>query len=344
MPGKAGQGWLGRLLRVLLPLGISAVAIWLVLRSIDLSALLAAFQSIRLSTLIWSCLIFIVGLLLRVWSWHLILRKQFPFKRVFFVMNAGYLLNNVFPFRLGEVGRVILLGSHEEGKPGILEVLSSIMVERIFDIFLASAFFLSMLPLVLVEGQARWLALILLGLAVLALGALIAMTHFREKIVGWLKGFQGRRAWVANWVAPKLDAILKGFSVLNDPKLFLASFGLLFFSWVLSMAQHTLLRLELMPQGELWWVVFVLAAGAFGGALPSAPAGLGVFEAAIVGAFLLLGVDGSSALAYALIIHAIQFSFSSLFGMIGLIKEGQSVGELYRKAIQRKQATKEVVP
>jgi len=107
------------------------------------------------------------------------------------------------------------------------------------------------------------------------------------------------------------------------------------------MLQQYPLQLSLIPEGEWWWVVFVLAAGAFGGALPSAPAAMGVFEAAIVGAFLLLGVEQSRALAYALIVHAIQFSFSSIFGLIGLITEGQSIGNLYRKARQQKGAVKE---
>jgi len=162
MRSSALQDWSGKILRVLLPLVISGLAIWFVFREIDLQTLAAAFQSINAGVWIWCCLAFLIGLLLRVWSWHLILGRQFPFKRVFFVMNAGYLLNNVLPFRLGEIGRAVLLGSSQVGKPGVLEVLSSIVVERIYDIFLASVFFLSCLPWVVVSQSARTWALVML--------------------------------------------------------------------------------------------------------------------------------------------------------------------------------------
>ena len=342
MAKQVARPRLNAVLRWLLPLGISALAVALLLRSIDLDTLMLAFRSITVGTLLIAVALFIIGLLFRVWAWHLMLGEQFPFARVFYVMNAGYLLNNVFPFRLGEFGRAILLGSHEPGKPGILAVLSSIVVERIFDVFLAAVFFLSTLPLVLVEGNASWIAFTMLGLAVFAFLMLIVITRKREIVIGWLGSRQGKLGKPLAWLAPKVDGLLKGFSVLNNPRLFVLSFLFLLISWVLSMVQHTFLRLELMPGSEWWWVIFVLSTGAFAGALPSAPAGLGVFEAANVGAFILLGVDQSTALAYALIVHAIQFTFLSLFGLVGLIKEGQSIGDLYRKARLTKRAKQEI--
>ncbi len=48
-------------------------------------------------------------------------------------MSAGYLLNNIFPFRLGEIGRAILLDDPERSPA--LEVFSSILMERVFDVF-----------------------------------------------------------------------------------------------------------------------------------------------------------------------------------------------------------------
>ncbi|MFZ3070462.1 MAG: lysylphosphatidylglycerol synthase domain-containing protein, partial [Anaerolineaceae bacterium] len=77
-------------------------------------------------------------------------------------------------------------------------------------------------------------------------------------------------------------------------------------------------------------------AGAFASALPSAPAGLGVFEAATVSAYTLLGTDQSTALVIALILHAIQFVAQCLLGMIGLYLLGENLGNLFRKASLQK--------
>lgn len=330
---------LGKFLKVFLPVGISALAVWLVLRNVDFATLAAAFRSITISTLIFCCLTYLVGMFLRAGAWHLILGRQFNFRRVFLVLNAGYLLNNVLPFRLGEVGRALLLGSDDPSRPGKLEVLSSIVVERIYDLFLASVFFLSTLPFVIVAPTARLLAIAVLALVLLAFAFVVWASRRRLSIIAWL---QKRPQKAFAWLLPKLDELLKGFSVLNRPRLFLASFGLMLLSWVLSMIQQTSLRLTLMPDSAWWWVIFILASGAFGGALPSAPASLGVFEAAVVGAFALLGVPQAPALAFALIVHMIHLLFSSIFGMLGLITSGQSITSLYQKARQQRTAQVDV--
>ncbi len=78
-------------------------------------------------------LVYFVSLFARVFAWYILLQKRVSFKDAFFAMNAGYLLNNVFPFRLGEIGRALLL-DRPEG-PKAFEVLSSVVMERVFDVF-----------------------------------------------------------------------------------------------------------------------------------------------------------------------------------------------------------------
>ncbi len=340
MTSKEVNPLIDRGVRIFIPLLISGLAVWLVLRNIDFESLTLAFKSISLGLLFWCVVTFLIGLLLRVWSWHLILKRQFPFRRVFFVMNAGYLLNNVLPFRMGELGRAFLLGTGQNGSPGKLEVLSSVFVERIYDIFLACVFFLSCLPWVVNGGSAAVLAFIMLVLVLLAFLLVVIASKRQVSILDWMDRRKDNK-WLI-WIKPKLISLLNGFSVLTNGRLFLASFSIMAFSWVLSMVQQTPLRMTLMPNGEWWCVIFVVASGAFGGALPSAPASLGVYEAAVVGAFSLLNVDQSKALAYALIVHAIQFSFSSIFGLIGLLLEGKSITEIYRNVKRAK--VQETIP
>lgn len=334
--------WFGQVVKIIIPIMISGLAIWLIVKDIDLLKFGQAVKSISLLTIFFASVTYLIGLMLRVFSWHIILKKQFPLKRVFYVMNAGYLLNNVFPFRLGEIGRAILLGSNHSDKPKVLEVLSSIILERIYDIFLASIFFLSLLPLVVSTPSLRTLAVIMLVLVVGGFIFIFILTRKRATIVEKLTTFQGKGKRLIGWLTPKIDLFLQGFSVLSSFRLVILSFLLMLLSWILSMIQQGVLQSQLMPGGEWWWVIFVLAAGAFGGALPSAPANLGVYEAAVVGAFVLVGVDENAALAFALIVHAIQFVFSTIFGLIGLLTEGQSIGKLVKKARWQKQIVNKV--
>jgi uncharacterized membrane protein YbhN (UPF0104 family) len=64
-------------------------------------------------------------------------------------------------------------------------------------------------------------------------------------------------------------------------------------------------------------------------------ASLGTFEGAATGAMVLAGAKPEVGLAYALIIHVIHLIFSSIFGLIGLSQEGESLSRLiadFRKA------------
>ncbi|MFN2303298.1 MAG: lysylphosphatidylglycerol synthase domain-containing protein, partial [Anaerolineales bacterium] len=80
---------------------------------------------------------------------------------------------------------------------------------------------------------------------------------------------------------------------------------------------------------------FVLSAGAFGAALPSAPSGIGVFEGVMVAAFTLLGVDAELALTHAIIIHMLAFVYANILGLIGLRLRGEALIKLYHRVINR---------
>jgi uncharacterized protein (TIRG00374 family) len=269
----------------------------------------------------------------RVFCWHLLLRRKVPFWETFFTMSAGYLLNNIFPFRLGEIGRAILLDDPERSPA--LEVFSSILVERVFDVFLAAVFILSMLPRVIGNTFDQRIILIALVVAVVGLLALFFAARFREKITAWLERWGERSKFIQQWVIPKAVQLLEGLSVLNKPGLFLLAFGSLAISWFLSFGENYVVFNSLHPQPPFWWMIFVLSAGAFGGALPSVPAGLGVFEGVMVAAFAILGVDAGTAFTHAIVIHAMAFLFTNVMGLIGLRLRGQAVVDLYHRAVNR---------
>ncbi|MHC1784474.1 MAG: lysylphosphatidylglycerol synthase domain-containing protein [Anaerolineaceae bacterium] len=62
---------------------------------------------------------------------------------------------------------------------------------------------------------------------------------------------------------------------------------------------------------------------------PSAPAALGVFEAALTGALSILGIDTSTGIAYAIIMHFMQFVVTGLLGFIGLAKAGKNLSSFF---------------
>ena len=200
MTEAKNQRSLGKILRWLIPLAISALAIWLVLRQVGLSQVIANLSKIRWQAILLASLVYFLSLFARVFAWYILLHKRVSFKDAFFAMNAGYLLNNVFPFRLGEIGRALLL-DRPEG-PKAFEVLSSVVMERVFDVFLAAVFVLAMLPRAIggdFDQRIVWLALALTGG-----GAGCAVPDGAQPRTNQrLDGKMGERAeWVKTRIAP----------------------------------------------------------------------------------------------------------------------------------------------
>jgi uncharacterized membrane protein YbhN (UPF0104 family) len=126
---------------------ISIVAIGFLLWLADRENLIQALREIDISGLAPAILFYILGIMFRALSWMSLLQNKAPYRRVFITLNEGYLLNNIFPFRLGELGRVLLLSQSAQLSPFF--VLSTILLERAYDVALAAGLLLATLPLVL---------------------------------------------------------------------------------------------------------------------------------------------------------------------------------------------------
>jgi len=123
---------------------ISAVALALLLRWSGWGPLWATLRQVDLRYLLAGALVFLASMLARARAWQLILKKEFGIWRVLAALNEGYLLNNILPWRMGELGRAILLGRRPGGS--VMRVLSSILVERLYDVFLALSLLIALLP------------------------------------------------------------------------------------------------------------------------------------------------------------------------------------------------------
>lgn len=333
MTESSKSGWLGKGLRWLIPLIFSGIAFWLIFRQVEFSQLVGNLKKIGWTTILLATLFYYLSYFTRVFCWYLLLRRKVSYWEAFFTMSAGYLLNNIFPFRLGEIGRALLLDDPERSPA--MEVLSSILVERVFDVFLAAVFILTMLPRVIGEAFDQRLILIALALAVVGLLISFLAARFRGKIKIRLTRWGERSKFIKQWFTPKAIQLLEGLSVLDQPGLFLLAFSSLALSWFLSFGGNYVVFNSLQPHPPFWWMIFVLSAGAFGGALPAAPAGLGVFEGVMVAAFTLLGVEAGVAFTHAIVIHAMAFIFTNIMGLVGLRLRGQAVVDLYQRAVHR---------
>jgi uncharacterized protein (TIRG00374 family) len=323
---QGGHAGPSRFLPSVVGSAISLLALAIVLRWAGWRPMLVAIRDLDARFIVLAALVFLVSMWARAACWHTLLGGSVPMLRVLATLNEGYLLNNVLPWRLGEVGRAILLGR----RPGLSvpRVLSTILIERLYDLIFGFSILLSLLPTALNADWARPAGFFggafgLTGLA--ALWVLRRNPAWIERLVTHLPG--GRASWGRTW-----QSFHDGLQVLGDPRRFLVSLFWMASTWMLAGVEYWLVLRSVYPPARLSWAFFMLAVSLLGGAIPSSPGAFGVFEAAGVAALAVFGVPAAPALAASLLIHGMVYAIGSLFGAIALAGEGESLASLVRQA------------
>lgn len=308
---------------------ISGIAIFLLIRFSNWSEVIQAASLMNLILLIPALAFFLISLGFRALAWRVLLQGRAGYGRVFLTLNEGYLLNNIFPFRLGELGRAFLM-SQATDMSGFF-VLSTIVIERAYDLAIAAGLLLATLPFVFGIETGQTIAFSVLVIVISGLFAMFLLARHRQWVKAKLDDFSQSRIAFRDRILPRIDSLLAGLGALAKLDQFLLSVLLMVISWLFGGLELYFITTSFGVPAEFWWIGFVLGVISLGIALPSAPAGLGVYEVAMVGAFSLLGVQTSVALAIALVTHFIHISFTGFIGMYGIFRDGESITGLFQR-------------
>jgi uncharacterized protein (TIRG00374 family) len=319
--------------RRLLPgLLISAISLVALLYFVDLRDLLTALELADLRFILLGIGVFLISLGVRAAAWRTLLQEQVSFQGVFLAINEGYFLNNILPFRLGEIGRALLLG--QSSQLSFWQVFSTIIVERAFDLALSAGMLLSTLPFVIGVAWANQAAYFVGGAVAVGMIVLHLLARYRNRALVLFNRLTLRWPVLGKLGKDRLEAFFNGLAALNDVRRFLRAFVLMFLVWALTLVEYYLVLLAFEPSAEILWAAFALGVVAMGVAVPSSPSFIGVFEAAVVGGLSVFSVDVSIGLAYALTIHLMFIVLTAIFGVFGLIRDGESLGQLYSRLRQ----------
>ena len=248
---------------------------------------------------------------------------------VFHSLNAGYLLNAILPFRLGELGRAYLLSLKTDLK--FAEILPTIVIERSMDLAITAALFLSSLPFVVGAKGADRIAIIL-GVVVLAgLLFLYILARNDQRALDTFHKISARWPSIQRFGGNILESFLTGLGALTDGWLFARFMFWMLLNWGMSIVSFYLIARAFFPQAQWIWAMFGLGAGAFGNAVPSLPGAVGTYEGALGGAMTLLSGDQSTSLAMALTSHLLNYLTAIILGGYALIHEGQSLSGIYQQ-------------
>lgn len=283
----------------------------------DLRFLLAG----AFSTLLW--------LAIRGVVWRTLLQNKASYRDSFITINEGYLLNNILPFRLGEIARAFLMS--RKAALDFWQVIPSILIERALDLAIAAGLFLCTLPFVIGVSWAEQAAIGTGIIVITGLGLFYVLAHNRERVLGWVARMGERYRLVKKLAGRRVIAFFDGLAILTDSRLFLMALGWEGLNWLVGILQYYLFLRAFFPNPNLLWVIFTVGVGALGIALPSSPGALGVYEAALVGALVVFGLEASATFAFALSMHIIGYIVTGLIGGYGLYKDGESLSSMYKQ-------------
>lgn len=310
-----------RVLRPVIGLLVSAVALWVVAGQVDLATtgeILATAVPLWVLAMLSA---FVVDVLLRARRWQLLLApiRRLPYVTVLASVFVGYLANNVLPARLGEVVR----SSHLGGRTGVgaTTALGTVVVERAVDTAMVVGIAgVAVLSLRVSGPVASAVTVGLVVVAVLVIGITVAIAAHR------LPGAATATRLAARWslISALVARLRHGLAVAGRPTTLGLAVALSAGAWAMSALAFAFAATALgVGVGPAEAALFATGV-ALATAVPAGPGYVGTFELAGVAVGAALGIGAAEALAVTVLAHVGILAFTSVGGAIALVRTGWS--------------------
>ncbi len=313
---------------------ISIALIAVILNAVDINEVLTALRDANHKLIIIAGILSVIWLMVRGIVWRTLLQNRPSYRDTFISLGEGYLLNNFLPFRLGEFGRAFLLSKKTE--LSFTEILPTIIVERIFDLIISAAIFITAISYI---AQAKWMqetAYLIGGIIFLAIIMLYVLAQNQEWALGLFNKLSARIPKIQELGGELITSLLVGLSVFTDGWLFLRFIFWMLLNWSIAILQYTLIVLAFFPEATPLWGLFTLGTAAFGNAIPSLPGAIGTLDAAIIYAITILSGNASVGGGVATIARLFNYLFTGIIGIYGLTTEGETLSGIYQQLMDFK--------
>ena len=311
---------------------VSLLCLYLVAKGMDFRSLLAALSHTQWVWLLPAFVLLVGGMAARALRWRLLLPGART-GRLFNLLNISYLVNNLSPFRLGDVLRAYLCAELE--RLSVVRALSTVVIERVADTLTIVLLLLGLLPFISLPA---YLVRPAFGVGLAALGAaclLVFLALRREWSLALFDRLSARLTFLQRTPLRRLLAsAVDGLAVLGSWR---RAAGVL--AWSLAIWLATALQFYVVMQATGLRLPFaaaltVLCLTSLGMVVPSSPGYVGVFEYITVVALSLFAVGREDALGYALVLHALSYVSLAVLGLAALWREGYTYARV-REVVAR---------
>jgi len=281
-------------INVAIGISVSAFFVYLSFRRVQLAEI---FFSLKKADYIWifpNMAIVIATMIIRSVRWQYLLQniRQFKVGRLFPSIMIGFMANNVLPARLGEFVRAYSLGVKSgESRSSIF---ATVVIERIFDSLALLAIFWLVIMFVPFPPAVKKFGIITLTLNIVLI---LILVFLKQKGRRFINKFMSFFSFLPQRLSEKVSHILtnfsEGLSIFNRSRILGIVTLWSVVLWIITALSNYFIFMAFGMYPNVVASFILLLFVAAGVMLPSAPGFVGVFQAAVVGAFIVMNQLGT---------------------------------------------------
>ncbi len=323
---------------------VSGVFLFLAVRGLHPGAFLESLAQANAPLVLACAALYLVALAIIAWRWQFLLNPlgRVPLWGVVRLVFIGYMGNNVYPLRAGEVLRIVLLKRHHNIP--MLRTTTTVLVERVFDGIVLLTFVLvgvSALPQqneviravlnvaapVFVVGLLGFFAVALqpdLARRLLESALAVRVSPQHEVTLSGAPHVLARLlpAPLRLLVARLADGLLAGLAGLRSPAALAGAVFASYASWAFAAWVFWVMMDAFALPAPFTGALLAVGVVNLAGLIPASPGQIGVFEYFGTEVMVALGAPRDLALAYTLVVHVIVWLPVTLWGFGLLVREG----------------------
>jgi uncharacterized protein (TIRG00374 family) len=318
---------------------VSIVFLTLALRGLDFAGFWMTVRQANYWWLIPGIAVYFAAVWARTWRWHYMLRhiKVISLRRLFPVVVIGYMGNNVYPARAGEVLRSYILKRREAVPVSVS--LATVVLERLFDGLVMLLFVFVTLPFAPLPAGYDLLVSVfsVIFLAALVVFLVLAIRPARMgRVYAWLVD----RVVPAGWrprVHGLFDRFVEGLQSLRSPR----ELALIFLSstliWLGETTKYWFVMWAFYPAMSVHFTVLMLMTAVVNlfTTLPSTPGYVGTFDAPGIAILTAYSVPKAVAAGYTLVLHIALWLPITLLGALFMLLDHVGWGDFGRAVEER---------
>jgi glycosyltransferase 2 family protein len=312
---------------------ISAIFVVFALKGLNLTEVWKDLQKANYWWLIPGVGVYFIAVWARTWRWHYLLRpiQRVSLRELFPIVVIGYMGNNVYPFRAGEVIRAWVLKRHSG--VSISASLATIIVERIFDGLVMLIFVFAALPFAPIPSPfdqiVIWMTVVFFG-ALAVFFALALRPELTRRLYHWvferLVPVEGLR----NNLIQLADRFMEGLASLRSPRDLAMTMVTSVVIWLTETTKYWFVMHAFNFQVSFFVLMLMTAVVNLATTLPSSPGYVGTFDEPGIEVLKAFGVEQNIAAAYTLVLHAALWLPITLLGVYYMLRMGVKWGDFSR--------------